>query len=54
MEEQISILLILMVKKWMISLSPSEEKKQKTHHSGGIAIDKNNLYVATGLENFFC
>ena len=34
-------------KEWMISLSPSEEKKQKTHHSGGIAIDKNNLYVAT-------
>ena len=40
-------------KEWMISLSPSEEKKQKTHHSGGIAIDKNNLYVATGFGEFF-
>ena len=40
-------------KDWMISLSPSEEKKQKTHHSGGIAIDKNNLYVATGFGEFF-
>ncbi len=40
-------------KNWMLSLSPSEEKKQKTHHSGGIAIDKNNLYVATGFGEFF-
>ena len=37
----------------MISLSPVEEKKQNTHHSGGIAIDKNNLYVATGFGEFF-
>ncbi len=40
-------------KDWIISLSPYEEKNQKTHHSGGIAIDKNNLYVATGFGEAF-
>ena len=40
-------------KNWVISLSPLEEKKQNTHHSGGIAIDKNNLYVATGFGEIF-
>ena len=40
-------------KDWIISLSPYEEKNQKTHHSGGIAIDKNNLYVATGFGEVF-
>ena len=41
----------LTTKEWMISLSPVEEKT-KTHHSGGIAIDKNNLYTPD-LKEFF-
>ena len=40
-------------KNWIINLSPSEEKKQKTHHSGGIVVDKNNLFVATGFGEVF-
>lgn len=40
-------------KEWVINLSPSEEKKQNTHHSGGIVVNKNNLFVATGFGEFF-
>ncbi len=40
-------------KQWVKNLAPSSEKKQSTHHSGGIVIDKNNLFVATGFGEVF-
>ena len=40
-------------KEWVLDLAPISEKNQKTHHSGGIALNKGNLFVATGFGEFF-
>ena len=40
-------------KKWVQNLAPPSEKNQNTHHSGGIVIHKDNLFVATGFGEIF-
>ena len=40
-------------KEWVLDLAPSLEKNQKTHHSGGIVLNKENLFVATGFGEIF-
>ena len=40
-------------KEWVLDLAPNLEKNQKTHHSGGIALNKENLFVATGFGEIF-
>ncbi len=40
-------------KEWVLDLAPSLEKNQKTHHTGGIALNKENLFVATGFGEIF-
>ncbi len=40
-------------KEWVLDLTPSLEKNQKTHHSGGITLNKGILFVATGFGEIF-
>lgn len=40
-------------KEWVINLAPVSEKNSSTHHSGGVAISKGNLFVATGFGEIF-
>ena len=40
-------------KEWVLDLAPNLEKNQKTHHSGGIALNKGSLFVATGFGEIF-
>ena len=40
-------------KEWVLDLAPILEKNQKTHHSGGIVLNDENLFVATGFGEIF-
>ena len=41
-------------KNWVINLAPKIDYKQNTHHSGGVIMHKDRLFVATGYGEIFC